>query len=301
MSDRETEAEGSTLEPEEAFLLLAHEIRVKMLLALWEAPEFALSFSELRERVGVRDSAHFNYHLSKLVGRFVRRADDRYRLLYAGHRVVDAIQSGVFHAVADVGTIALDDDCPRCGSALAFEYEGHVASVSCAECDAALLEYPFDPGGVRERSGPEIAEAFDRRTRHVWRLAHAGVCPACTGPVGRTLVSDVGEGSDHYAEDHPLVASFNCRQCSFFSHVPVGAVTLFHPGVACFLRERGADVRNTRLWEFEFALVDDRLEIVSDDPPEAVVTIRTGDEKLRVTVDESVTVRPIDPDPKEGN
>ena len=300
MTDRGTPADETAIEPEEAFLLLAHEIRVKILLALWEAPEFALSFSDLRERTGVRDSAHFNYHLSKLVGRFVRRADDGYRLLYAGHRVVDAIQSGVFHSMVDVGTIALDDDCPRCGAPLVFEYEGHVASVSCADCDAALLEYPFDPGGVRDRSGPEIADAFDRRTRHVWSLAHAGVCPTCTGPVSGTLVPDAGDG-DHYAENHPLVASFDCRQCSFFSYVPVGAIPLFDPEVATFLHERGVDVQRTRLWAFEFALVDALLEAVSGDPPEAIVTIPAGGERLRVTVDESVSVRTTEPNPSTGN
>ena len=67
----------------EAFELLGSEMRLAILLALWEAmdpyafpPEPALSFSELRKRVGIRHGRQFNYHLDKLVGRFVHRADE---------------------------------------------------------------------------------------------------------------------------------------------------------------------------------------------------------------------------------
>jgi DNA-binding HxlR family transcriptional regulator len=54
----------------EAFEVLGNEIRTAMVLELADAGP--LSFSELRERVGVTDSGRFNYHLEKLVGRFVR-------------------------------------------------------------------------------------------------------------------------------------------------------------------------------------------------------------------------------------
>jgi DNA-binding HxlR family transcriptional regulator len=54
----------------EAFEVLGNGIRTAMVLELADAGP--LSFSELRERVGVTDSGRFNYHLEKLVGRFVR-------------------------------------------------------------------------------------------------------------------------------------------------------------------------------------------------------------------------------------
>lgn len=85
-------------DPADAFLIPAHEIRLGILEALWRAENHSLSFSELRKEVGVRDTGKFTYHLSKLTGRYVAHVEDRYELLYPGHRVVDAIQSGVFDA-----------------------------------------------------------------------------------------------------------------------------------------------------------------------------------------------------------
>jgi len=57
--------------------------------------------SELRKRVGVRDSGRFRYHLEKLRGPFVEQADDgSYRLTYAGSEVVTAIVAGTYTADA---------------------------------------------------------------------------------------------------------------------------------------------------------------------------------------------------------
>jgi hypothetical protein len=74
----------------EAFATLGNETRLSILLALWEAYEpfvatNAVAFSELRERVGMRDSGQFNYHLDKLRGHFVRKTDAGYELRRAGH------------------------------------------------------------------------------------------------------------------------------------------------------------------------------------------------------------------------
>ena len=88
---------------ESAFMTLSHDLRLEILLALWEAPGFSLSFSELRRAVGVRDSGSFTYHLSQLEGHFVAKTDDGYELQYPGHRVLDAIQSGVFHEQTAIG------------------------------------------------------------------------------------------------------------------------------------------------------------------------------------------------------
>lgn len=49
----------------------------------------SLSFTELRERVGVRQGAQFNYHLDKLVGHFVTKTDGGYSLRPTGHRVIE--------------------------------------------------------------------------------------------------------------------------------------------------------------------------------------------------------------------
>jgi hypothetical protein len=61
------------VDPERAFRLLSDETRVGILRGLWEASNDAVSFSELRERVGTPDSGQFNYHLGKLREHFVSK------------------------------------------------------------------------------------------------------------------------------------------------------------------------------------------------------------------------------------
>ena len=77
----------------EAFETLADETRLGVLRALVRADE-PLRFSDLRERVGARDSGRFNYHLDRLVGRFVERRDGRYALTDAARRRLSAASDG---------------------------------------------------------------------------------------------------------------------------------------------------------------------------------------------------------------
>ena len=89
--------EGQTatgVAPEEAFSALGHEIRVAILRTLWEAETAA--YSEVKERVGVRDSGQFNYHLGKLVDHFVERTVEGYHLSEAGQQTMQAIHAGIF-------------------------------------------------------------------------------------------------------------------------------------------------------------------------------------------------------------
>jgi DNA-binding transcriptional ArsR family regulator len=71
----------------DAFGTLADETRLAILraLALADGP---VRFSDLRERVGVRDTGRFNYHLSQLRERFVEKRDDGYVLGATAERLV---------------------------------------------------------------------------------------------------------------------------------------------------------------------------------------------------------------------
>jgi hypothetical protein len=278
----------SPTDPEEAFMTLSNELRLEILLALWEAPGFSLSFSELRKAVGERDSGTFTYHLSELVGHFVGETDDGYELTYPGHRVLDAIQSGVFHQRGTVGPVELDAGCPTsdCEGALTFAYDtDSIGRVGCTACGERVLEWPFDPGGVADRTPREVAAAFDRRTRLVWECALDGVCPFCAGRVDRTLVDDAGSTGlcvgvvtdldrydEYFARDHPAVVSIDCRRCSFYSFVPVGVVLLTRPPVTGRLWDRGLDVRTTPLWDLGFVVDPDAVAVRGTDPPTVAVT-----------------------------
>ncbi|MFB6118056.1 ArsR family transcriptional regulator [Halosegnis sp.] len=70
-----------------ALAALTHEIRVDVLRALAEADE-PLSYTRLRERVGVRDSGRFNYHLTQLCDHYVRETAAGYTLNHRGSRLV---------------------------------------------------------------------------------------------------------------------------------------------------------------------------------------------------------------------
>ncbi|WP_227354497.1 DUF7347 domain-containing protein [Haladaptatus salinisoli] len=95
---------------------LASEHRIAILRELATADE-PLAFSELRERVGIRDTGQFNYHLSKLRGRFVRETDGKYELGHAGERVVLAtadLDADGTAAFAEARTEE-SDECAVCG------------------------------------------------------------------------------------------------------------------------------------------------------------------------------------------
>jgi len=292
-------------DPETAFMTLSNDCRLEILLALWDAPGFALSFAELRKAVGERDSGTFSYHLSELVGHFVAETADGYELGYPGHRVLDAIQSGVFHQEGTVGPVDLDATCPDCDAALTFAYDAdYVGRVGCQACDERVLEWPFDPGGVADRTPHEVADAFDRRTRLIWACALDGVCPFCAGRVERTLgdgttvsgrcigvLEDLDRYDEYFARDHPAVVGVDCRRCSFYSFVPVGVVLLTRPRVTGHLWDRGLDVRTSPLWTLEFVVDPSTVEVRDRTPTRAAVTVTPDDgDPVVALVDENLDV-----------
>ena len=297
-------ADRTVADAESAFLTLSHDLRLEILLALWEAPGFSLSFSELRRAVGERDSGSFNYHLAELNGHFVAETDEGYELQYPGHRVLDAIQSGVFHDEATVGPVALDADCRACGEGLTFEYDtDYVARVRCPDCGNRALEWPFDPGGTADRDPRAVADAFDRRTRLIWSCALDGVCPFCAGRVERDLTERVHERGacvgvierlerydEHFARDHPALVAVDCERCSFYSFVPVGVVLLGRPEATSRLLDAGVDVRETPLWDLGFVVDADAVAVRRTDPTTVAVAVPDADAPLTVGVDESLAV-----------
>ena len=95
-----------------ALSALANETRVEILRGLADADE-ALSFTELKSRVGVTDPGRFNYHLRELLDHFVRESDEGYALTYRGEALVVAGGSGV--SVGESGPAGGASGCPVCG------------------------------------------------------------------------------------------------------------------------------------------------------------------------------------------
>lgn len=69
------------------FDLLGDETRLRIVQALLAADPRPVRFSELRARVGTRDTGRFNYHLSRLRGDLVEKEEAGYVLTSAGRRL----------------------------------------------------------------------------------------------------------------------------------------------------------------------------------------------------------------------
>lgn len=293
------EASSTDLDPHDAFGLFSHELRLEILLALWEAPDYSLRFSELQETVDEPDSGKFSYHLSKLEEQFVSQVDNRYVLQYAGHRVIDAVRSGVFHESPTVEPTTVDGSCPECSTQPCFRYANHIATVACRECESKLVEYPFDPGGFQDRTLEAAVTAFDRRTKSKWRLASGGTCFVCAGRVNTSFAAatpdfeHMDRYDDYFAADHPAVIELGCQNCSFYSYVPAGVRLLDHPATTGRLSEGGVDVQNRPLWSLPFITDSDRVSVVETDPWTVAVEAETAGGTLEVRLDETVTVQSI--------
>lgn len=246
------------IDPQDAFQLFSHELRLKILFALWETPEYSLPFSEIQAAVDEPDSGKFTYHLEQLTDHFVAEIDGQYGLQYAGHRIIDAIQSGVFHTSPTVAPVETPGSCAQCGSTPMFEYDEHLATVFCPACDSKLVEYPFDPGGFQDRSVEKAVSTFDRHTKFKWRLASSGICFVCAGRVTVSYTETAAQMEHHpryeefFAADHPALFDLSCENCSFYSYLPVGIRLLDSPTVVGELATRGVDTSEQFLWELPF-------------------------------------------------
>jgi hypothetical protein len=290
---------GAEIDPQDAFQLFSHELRLEILFALWDAQEYSLAFAEIQNAVGERDSGKFTYHLEKLTDHFIREVDGQYVLQYAGHRVIDAIQSGVFHTAPTMSPTEAPGACPRCGTAPTFAYDDHLATVACPECERKLIEYPFDPGGFQGRSVAEAIEAFDRRTKFKWRLASDGVCFVCAGRV-TVAYTETGAEIEHmdrydefFAANHPALLHLSCENCSFYSYVPVGIRLLDNASAVGQLATRGVDVETDHLWELPFVTEADCVTVRGRDPWEVVVDAPTPTGAVAVTLDGDADVASI--------
>lgn len=100
LAGRRPDAAGTPAAPDLAtvFDLLSDETRIRIVRALAADAagdgEPGLSFTALRTRVGTRDEGRFNYHLGRLRGELVEKADRGYVLTRAGEAVGALVVDG---------------------------------------------------------------------------------------------------------------------------------------------------------------------------------------------------------------
>ena len=262
-----------------AFALLGDETRVAILAALAGRNDDPMSFAELRERAGVDDSGRFNYHLGKLVGRFVEKTDAGYRLTFAGSRVVGAVYEGTYAEGDAIGPVALEADCPDCSTALELRYADERVTIDCPDCDRVVSGFGFPPGALSGRDPEVLPDLLVTYMATLVDRFRAGLCSNCSGPVSPAFNPDA-DG---------VTVRFVCDRCRERATTSLASVLLTDPAVAAFHHDHGIDVRGTLPWALSW-VEGSEAERVSESPPRYAVTATLDGERLRVVVDESLRV-----------
>lgn len=272
----------------DAFAALGDDTRVAILEALADArredpenPE--LSFSALRERVGVADSGRFNYHLGKLRGQFVASEDGEYSLTEAGNEVVGGIFAGTYDdgLDLDLDPTPLDADCPLCGSPVVAHFGDGQLRVECDD-DHPLLVTALPPAAATDRSTGEIVRFAVRRTYAQLDLVTAGICSECYGH----LESEVRPVE---SDDETLPAYAYHTECTRCGHVTGSAAAvavLRDPAFVAFCHDHGVSVGERLPWALP-GIVDDDTRVVSEDPLRYETSFELDDERLVVTLDDT--------------
>lgn len=269
--------------PADAFAIVGNETRLHILEALWEADRPA-AFSELRRSVGMRDSAQFNYHLSKLRDQFVRKTDDGYEFRQAGRAVVRAVLAGTYNQSPEIEPFGVEGHCVHCGEGLEARYRDEVFYIVCSDCDRPHGTFPFPPGGLENRTREEALAAFNQRARHLSCLSSDGVCPECNGRV-RTEI-EPAEGMT----EQELVVIHECERCGNETVSTAGLALLDDAEIVSFYRDHGIDLNTVPFWTLEWCTSDHHTEVRSRDPWRLRLTIPVDEEALRVTIDGDLTV-----------
>ena len=289
------DATEDAIPPEAAFGALADETRVAILRALAGERGEPVGFNDLRKRVGAKDSSGFNYHLSKLVGRFVRKGDDGYELTTAGAQVYGAILSGTYTDSVDFDPIELtdsDDVCPDCGATLEATYEDERMSIGCSDCDRVVASSAFPPAAVTGRPPASLPQTFADYLTAIMEQTRRGLCMVCSGRmVGRLAIEAVPALA---VDEAAPMAVFECDRCFNTSHASPGHVLTSRPAVVSFYHERGIDVREIPPWRLDM-LSADATTVVSEDPLEVAVTVEEDGDVLTVTLDDELDVVNVEP------
>lgn len=305
-------AGDTTLAPDDAFAVLGNETRMKILRTLGDATQ-SLSFSELREQVGIGDSGQFNYHLDKLEGHFVSKSDGEYALRQAGKRVIEAVLSGAVTAAPIIERTEIDMDCPYCDGPLEMRYFEERAEMYCTECagtygsvrtqstaesidDGFLGTMFLPPAGLEGRTPLEIMETGATWT-NLRSVATAGdICPRCSASVEtEAIVCESHEFTAGLCEQcdrhHQVRFESQCTNCIFFTSGVYAARLVMDPDFLSFQIDHELNpVTPTRVAEWLRLLLDYEEDVLSTEPFEARFTFTLDEESITLTVDNELEV-----------
>ena len=270
--------------------LVSHETRARTLVELAarqrESPHDEwLSFSELRRRVGHDDPGNFNYHLGRLRGSLIEQDEAGYRLSDVGHEFVAVLLSSRFDPDGGVAVPDQTVSCLLCSAAARPAVTDGRLLVECD--DGHTFGATVGPDVLAEQSVPDALDIALFHALSDLRLALAGICAICDGPVEQ---HDTAGGSrvatDPEQPSHAFL--FVCRRCGGMVRAPAQLCVADHPRVTGLLFDHGVDVRES-LWSG----VADHLgpaRRVEGPPPRIAVPVTAGDDSICLTLDETATV-----------
>lgn len=289
--------------PADTFAALADPVRVEIVRALgdtraddageiryrpFDHPERGVSYTALRDAVGVDDNGRFNYHLGEVVGSFVEKSDERYRLTWLGVVAYRVLVAGRFSAAPVTRRFTLDDTCHRCGDPTVARYtEDQVLYVDCTGCGLRTVMIHVPQHGIADASRETLLSAGATRYRtHVESLT-AGHCPWCSGRVSCSVGA-----TDEATRGQPVV-TFLCGACGGVYFPSVGATLLAQPAVVSFCDERGVDLRDRHPWRLPFVSAPDRATVVATEPTRVAVDVHAAGDRCRVVLDGDLAVRDV--------
>lgn len=320
MASSTDEGAGTMLSPDAAFSALGNETRIQILRILGEVEE-PLSFTELRNRVGIRHGGQFNYHLDKLVGHFVRQTEDGYQLRQPGRRVVEAVLSGAITDDPRLEPTPIDEPCPLCDGSTVVAYSEERMEHYCTECaghydpDHAsgkygssndgsdeIAEYGYlgavalPPAGLQNRTPGEAFEAASTWGILELLAVASRVCPSCSAAPNESVHvceehDSTGEICDQCNNRHAIQIFLRCPNCGR-QHGGAFVLSLMsNINLLAFLTAHGINpVSPTAHTAYDAALMDYEEELLSVEPLKAKFTFSIDDDTLVLTVDDELNV-----------
>lgn len=297
---------------DDVFALLGNETRMGILRELWDVrepflptAENALSFTDLRERVGVSDPGQFNYHLSQLVGTFLARTEEGYVLPPNAVNMLRAaiVRSGI-EDVSLTPTPA-EDPCPLCGGGVEVLYADDRLVVRCTACPGEyesevspkgtlIASQTFPKPGVGGKDGQELWQAtIDHSAIAAFGFLR-GLCPECAvrPSVSTSVCTD--HATDGICEacgsTQAALATVHCENCNFAWRVPAWIPAMIHPEVIGFFHDHGLDVDGGLTLDAYNAFLNAQESVRAVEPLRLEETIELDADELTVVVDDSLTV-----------
>ena len=305
--------ESQILSPDEAFSVLGNETRMDILHQLGKS-KGPVSFTDLRDDVGLRQGGQFNYHLDKLTDHFVAKTDAGYELTQRGRRVVEAILSGAVTEDPVLERERIRQACYHCGAPVEIDYQHERVGVYCSECDgnygrpesrsdiatgdgSGLLGYlRLPPAGVQGRSPDEILAAAFTWGDLQFMARGSGVCPRCSAP----LEESVEICSDHEVDGgicktcdnrYAIQHHAQCPNCIYDSTGLFMLSLLANTELLDFFTSHGLNPVSASSELDVYAVTGDYdEELLSLDPFEACITFTIGDDAITLTVGDDLSV-----------